>query len=178
MSSGGDFTDQNVATMNHNLQVMQIARPPISRGTMSSMSDDDRVGKTEAFTASRWDVDALRAGALICLVLAIPFTLLGLVSDGARVISFFGAVIGFIVGSGSAAWAQRSGTPLSHALVTAIGTYVAAQAVFVALRLVTGREVNWFGVFFTLSIVSFAGIVGGFLGSRLQAKGFVPSSRQ
>jgi hypothetical protein len=94
------------------------------------------------------------------------------------VISFFGAVIGFIVGSGSAAWAQRRGTPLSHALVTAVGTYVAAQSVFVILRLVTGRDVNWFGVFSTLSIVSFAGIIGGFLGSRMQAKGFVPSARR
>ena len=145
---------------------------------MSVMSSDDRVAKTKTVAMSRWDVDAIRSGALICLVLAIPFTLLGLVSDGVRVISFFGAVIGFIIGSGSAAWAQRSGTPLSHALVTATGTYIAAQTVFVVLRLVTGREVNWFGVFFTLSIVSFAGVVGGFLGSRLQAKGFVPSSRR
>jgi hypothetical protein len=142
------------------------------------MSDDDTATRIEAVTAGRWDLDALRSGALICLVLAIPFTLLGLASDGARVISFFGAVTGFIVGSGSAAWAQRCGTPLSHALVTAVGTYVAAQAMFVLLRLVTGREVNWFGVFFTLSIVSFAGIVGGFLGSRMQAKGFVPRSRR
>lgn len=126
----------------------------------------------------RWDVDALRSGALICLVLAVPFTLLGLVADGFRVISFFGAVLGFVVGSGGAAWAQRTGTPLSHALVTAIGTYVAAQTVFVIVRLVTSRDVNWFGVFFTLSLVSFAGLMGGFLGSRLQAQGFVPSSRR
>lgn len=145
---------------------------------MIAMSDDDRLARIEAVTGARWDLDALRSGAAICLVLAIPFTVLGLVSDGARVISFFGAVVGFIIGSGSAAWAQRCGTPLSHALVTAIGTYVAAQSVFVVLRLVTGRDVNWFGVFFTLSIVSFAGIVGGFLGSRMQAKGFVPSSRR
>jgi hypothetical protein len=178
MSSGGDFTEPNVATSIHNLQVVQIARPPTSRDTMTSMSDDDRVARIETVTTDRWDFDALRAGALICLVLAIPFTLLGLVSDGVRVISFFGAVIGFIIGSGSAAWAQRCGTPLSHALVTAIGTYIAAQTVFVVLRLVTDRGVNWFGVFFTLSIVSFAGLVGGFLGSRIQAKGFVPSSRR
>lgn len=142
------------------------------------MSGDDRVAQVEGATTARWDLDALRSGAVICLVLAIPFTLLGLVSDGARVISFFGAVIGFIIGSGSAAWAQRRGTPLSHALVTAVGTYVAAQSVFVILRLVTGRDVNWFGVFSTLSIVSFAGIIGGFLGSRMQAKGFVPSARR
>jgi hypothetical protein len=178
MSSGGDFMSPNVATSIHSLQLVQIAQRRTSRGTMTPMSDDDRVAKIEALTASRWDVDALRSGALICLVLALPFTLLGLVSDGARVISFFGAVIGFIVGSGSAAWAQRCGTPLSHALVTAVGTYVVAQAAFVVLRLATDRDVNWFGVFFTLSIVSFAGIVGGFLGSRMQAKGFVPSSQR
>ena len=145
---------------------------------MSAMSGGERMEEHGAAHVGRWDVDALRSGAAICLVLAIPFTLLGLVADGARTISFFGAVVGFIVGSGSAAWAQRAGTPLSHALVTAIGTYVAAQTVFVVLRLVTDRDVNWFGVFLTLSIVSFAGLVGGFLGSRLQAKGFVPSSRR
>jgi hypothetical protein len=160
------------------LQPRQIAPGTILRDTMRPMSDNDRVAEIEGVTAGRWDIDALRSGALICLVLAIPFTLLGLVSDGARVISFFGAVVGFIVGSGSAAWAQRCGTPLSHALVTAIGTYLTAQGVFVLLRLVTDREVHWFGVFFTLSIVSFAGIIGGFLGSRMQAKGFVPSSRR
>lgn len=143
------------------------------------MSDDDRLAKITAVTDQRWDIDALRAGALICLVLAIPFTLLGLAVDGARVISFFGAVVGFIIGAGSAAWAQRCGTPLSHALVTAMGTYVVAQSVFILVRLVTGRDdINWFGVFFTLSIVAFAGLVGGFLGSRLQAKGFTPSSRR
>jgi hypothetical protein len=139
MSSGGDFTTQNVATSIDNLQVVQIAQPRTERDTMTPMSDNDHVAKIETVSASRWDLDAIRAGAVICLVLAIPFTLLGLVSDGARVISFFGAVIGFIVGSGSAAWAQRSGTPLSHAVVTAIGTYVAAQTVFIVLRLVTGR---------------------------------------
>ncbi|MGA9275823.1 hypothetical protein [Ilumatobacter sp.] len=142
------------------------------------MSHEDPSVPIGVRSAGRWDLDALRAGAAICLVVAIPFTLLGLVADGARVISFFGAVAGFIVGSGSAAWVQQRGTPLSHALVTAIGTYVAAQTVFILLRLITGREVNWFGAFFTLSLVSFAGLIGGFLGSRLQAKGFVPSSRR
>jgi hypothetical protein len=101
-----------------------------------------------------------------------------LVADGARVISFFGALVGFVIGSGGAAWAQRCGTPLSHAMVTAIGTYVVAQSVFVLLRVMTGRDVNWFGVFFTLTLVSLAGVIGGILGSRLQAKGFMPSSRR
>jgi hypothetical protein len=142
------------------------------------MSDDEPATGLGAATSGRWDLDAVRAGALICLVLAIPFTILGLVVDGARAVSFFGALAGFVIGSGSAAWAQRSGTPLSHALVTAIGTYLAAQAVFIAVRLVTGRDVNWSAVIATLSMVSIAGVIGGFLGSRLQAKGFVPSSRR
>lgn len=145
---------------------------------MTEMSYADRVAKIAAAHPSRWDLDALRAGAVICLVVSIPFTVLGLVVDGARLISFFGAVLGFVIGSGSAAWAQQRGTPLSHALVTAMGTYVAAQAVFVTLRLVMGRDVNWLAAFFTLSIVSFAGLIGGFLGRRLQDRGFVPSSRR
>lgn len=145
---------------------------------MTAMSSDHPAARAAPASAGRWDLDALRAGATICLVVAVPFTVLGLVVDGLGAISYFGAVAGFIVGSGGAAWAQRCGTPLSHALVTAIGTYVAAQAIFVAVRLVTGRDVQWFAIFFTLSIVSFAGLVGGFLGNRLQAKGFVPSSRR
>lgn len=139
---------------------------------------DDRLAQIDAVSDRRWDLDAIRAGAIICLVLAIPFTLVGLVADGARLISFFGAVVGFVIGSGGAAWAQRCGTPLSHALVTAIGTYAVAQGVFVLIRVVTGRDVNWYGVFFTLSIVSLAGLLGGILGSRLQAKGFTPTSRR
>lgn len=127
---------------------------------------------------SNYDLLAIRSGAIICLVLAIPFTILGAIVEGARVVSFFAAVLGFVIGSGCAAWVQRAGTPLSHGIVTAIGTYVAAQFVFVMIRLVTGGEVNWFGVIFTLSLVSFAGLVGGFLGSRLQAKGVVPRAQR
>lgn len=136
---------------------------------------DDPIAKIEAVLPGRWDPQALWAGALVCLVFAIPFTVLGAVVDGLRVVSFFGALLGFVVGSGCAAWVQRSGTPMSHALVTAGGTYLAAQAVFVTIRLVAGDDVNWFGVFFTLSLVLVAGIIGGFLGNRLQAQGFRPS---
>ncbi|WP_420450491.1 hypothetical protein [Ilumatobacter sp.] len=144
------------------------------------MSDDrPREAATTADRASSgWDADAIRAGAVTCLAIAIPATLLGAAVDGARTVSFFLAVLGFVIGSGSAAWAQRRGTPLSHGLVTAIGTYVAAQAVFVVVRLITGGVVNWFAVLFTLSIVSFAGLVGGFLGQRLRSRGLVPSAQR
>lgn len=139
------------------------------------MSDEERLAKIDAVLPGRWDRQALIAGAMVCLVFAVPVTVLGALVDGLRVLSFFGAVFGFVVGSGCAAWVQRCGTPMSHALVTATGTYLAAQAVFVAIALVAGRDVNWFGVFFTLTLVLMAGLIGGFLGNRLQANGFRPS---
>jgi hypothetical protein len=89
-----------------------------------------------------------------------------------------GAVFGFVLGAGCAAWVQRVGLPLSHGLVTAIGTYTAAQAVFIAIRLIRGDDVTWFAFFFNLSVVSGAGLLGGLLGKRLRAKGFVPSTER
>jgi uncharacterized membrane protein YfcA len=88
-----------------------------------------------------------------------------------------GAVIGFVIGAGCAAWIQRTGTPLSHGLVTAAGTYLAAQAVFVVVRLVRGLEVRWFAVIFNLTVVLAAGLVGGLLGQHLRSRGIEPRVR-
>ncbi len=148
---------------------------------MNEDPDEARLAKINAVLPSRWDPDALRAGAIICLVIAVPITVIAAIVDtddsGLQAFFFFAAFGGFVIGSGCAAWVQRSGTPLSHALVTAVGTYFAAQAVFVIVELITGGDVNWFGVFFTGTLVAGAGLVGGFLGSRLQARGIMPSSR-
>lgn len=148
-----------------------------------AVSDGDEEAPLEAIRAvlpGRWDGAALRAGASVSLLLAVPLTIVAGVVDpdssALRALFFFGAMLGFVIGAGCAAWVQRSGTPISHALVTASGTYLAAQAVFVSIRLLRGDEVNWFGVFFTLTLVLGAGLIGGLLGSRLQAKGFTPSS--
>ena len=83
----------------------------------------------------------------------------------------FCAVVGFVIGAGCAAWVQRVDAPLTHGVVTAAGTYVVAQAVFVAIRLARGLDVQWFGVVFNLTVVTFAGVLGGFLGQRLRAAG-------
>lgn len=85
-----------------------------------------------------------------------------------------GAVVGFILGAGCAAWVQRRELPISHALVTALGTYVLAQAVFIAVRLARGNDVNWFAALFNLSVVAGAGLVGGILGARLGRAGARP----
>lgn len=128
----------------------------------------------------RWDVDAIRAGALVALVFAVPFSIAGrIVADGegdtaALIWLNIGAVVGFVLGAGCAAWVQRTGAPLSHGLVTAVGTYLAAQAVFVVIRLVRGDEVSWFAVVFNLTIALGAGLLGGLLGARLQRQGIRP----
>ena len=131
----------------------------------------------------RWDLDALRAGASVSLVFAVPFSIAARWAAESRddsVLAFWmsiGAVVGFVLGAGCAAWVQRVDLPLSHALVTAIGTYTVAQAVFITIRLLRGSDVNWFAAMFNLSIVAGAGLVGGSLGRRLRAKGFRPSAR-
>ena len=140
----------------------------------------DPLDQINAVLPGRWDWQALRAGASIALVFAVPLTVLAAVIDsdsGAlNALFFFGAMFGFILGGGCAAWVQRAGTPMSHGVVSAAGTYLAAQAVFVTIRLAGGDTVNWFSVFFTLGLVSVAGMFGGVLGNRLQQRGFVPSS--
>ena len=122
-------------------------------------------------TIERWDSAALKAGASVSLVVAVPFSIgarwaADSQDDSALAIWLsLGAVAGFVLGAGCAAWVQRLGLPYSHALATATGTYVAAQAVFILIRLVRGADVNWFG----------AGVLGGALGQRLRSKGFRPS---
>ena len=144
---------------------------------MSDMSDLDKIS---GVLPGRWDWSALRAGASVALVFAIPLTLVAAIVDsdnGAlNALFFFGAILGFVLGGGCAAWAQRAGTPLSHGVVSAGATYLIVQAGFIAFRLAGGDSVNWFSVFFTLGLVVTAGLVGGVLGNRLQQRGFVPST--
>jgi len=136
-----------------------------------------------ALNPQRWDVPALKAGGMVALVFAVPFSIgsrWAADRDDSTLAMFLvlGAVVGFVLGAGCAAWVQRVGFPLSHGIVTAVGTYVIAQAVFVTIRLVRGSEVRWFALLFNLSVTIGAGLVGGVLGERMRAKGFRPSSMQ
>lgn len=135
-------------------------------------------------TGHRWDADALKAGASVALVFAVPFSIGARWAAESRDDSTLalwlsiGAVVGFVLGAGCAAWVQRVDLPLTHALVTAIGTYAVAQAVFILVRLLRGSDVNWFAALFNLSVVAGAGLVGGSLGRRLRAKGFRPTGME
>lgn len=142
----------------------------------------ERLDTIRSVQPGRWDLDALRAGAMVCVTLAVPFRVLAAVvgsdSGGLNGLFFVIFLFFFVVGSGCAAWVQRTGTPLSHAVVTAAVTFLVVEVVFVIVRLVRGTEVPWFGIFFTFSVVLLCGIIGGFLGNRLQMRGVVPSSRR
>lgn len=132
--------------------------------------------------AGRLDLAAVRAGAAVCLVFAVPFSVAARWAadsrddSGLAILLTLGAVAGFVLGAGVAAWTQRTGFPLVHGLVTASGTYLAAQALFIAVRLVGGREVRWYAALFNLAPVLFAGVVGGMLGAVLQRSGLRPST--
>jgi len=134
--------------------------------------------------SGRWDFDAIKSGAAVSLVFAVPFAIGARWAADSRhddtLALWFsiGALIGFVLGAGCAAWVQNVGLPLSHGLVTAIGTYVAAQAVFITIKLLRGGDVNWFASLFTLSAVTGAGLLGGLLGRQLHSKGVRPSGME
>ena len=130
----------------------------------------------------RLDWDAVRAGGLVCLVFAVPFSIAARWAadnddSGLATGLVLVAVIGFLLGGGCAAWVQRKDSPLTHGIVTAALTYSAAQAVFIVVRLARGDDVQWFAVVFNLTVATFAGLLGGVLGQRLRSRGFVPGSR-
>lgn len=132
--------------------------------------------------SDRFDLAAIRSGALVCLIFAIPFSLAARWAadsrddEGLAIVLTLAAIGGFVVGSGVAAWVQTKGLPLAHGMITASATYLAAQTVFIVARLVTGREVRWFAALFNVTPVLFAGAVGGALGMLLQRRGVTPRS--
>ena len=133
-----------------------------------------------ALNPDRWDVPALRAGATVSLLFAVPFQVLAAIfvddgDAGLGALLFFGTALGFVVGAGCAAWLQRVGAPLSHGIVAAVLPYAVVQLVFIVLALVIGDGVDLVAVAFTLTLTAFAGLIGGFLGGRLRARGVLPS---
>jgi uncharacterized membrane protein YfcA len=134
--------------------------------------------------ADRWDWDAITAGAGVALVFAVPFSIAARwAADRSDPGSLpiwlsLGAVLGFVLGAGCAAWVQRTGFPLAHGIVTAVGTYVVAQALFAAIRLLRGQDVRWFAIMFNLTVSLAAGLVGGLLGQKLRSRGVLPGARR
>jgi hypothetical protein len=129
------------------------------------------------------DTTALKQGASVALVFAVPFSI------GARLVAdhdanspwtsvlWLFALGGFTLGAGIAAWVQTKNLPLVHGMACAGGTYLVAQTIFVVIKLLRGGDVRWLGIFFTFTAVLFAGLVGGGLGSILRKRGLVPGGK-
>ena len=128
----------------------------------------------------RWDVDAIKAGAGVCAVFAVPLQVLALLFDDSGVATLLrlGALLGFLLGAGIAAWVQQRGLPLAHGLVTALGAFVVVQTAFVIGRAVVGNDLRLSAFIANLPLVAGAGLFGGFLGQWLQSRGMMPSIRR
>ena len=133
---------------------------------------------------SNLDWDALRAGGAVALVFAIPFSIAARIvaegdnSSGTASLLSLAAVVGFVLGAGVAAWTQRLELPLKHGIICAVGTYVIAQTVFIAIRAIRGNEISWLAAIFNLTAVAVAGLIGGALGGVMHRRGFFPSSNR
>ena len=131
---------------------------------------------------ARWDLPALRAGGMVALVFGVPFSVAGSIVNSNHPDSpaapwlALGAVLGFLVGAGCAAWMQRKQMPLAHGIVCAVLTYVIAQAVFITVKMIRGGEVRWMAAAFNLTAVLVAGLIGGMLGGMLHKRGMYPTA--
>ena len=131
-------------------------------------------------SGERWDVPALRAGASVCAVYAVPLQVIAQVlgrdsglADLLTVVSFGG----FVLGGGVAAWSQRRQLALSHSLVTVLGTFLVLQLLFVLARAVSGNDVRLLNALFNVPLVMIAGLLGGALGSFMRRNGSRPSTQ-
>lgn len=130
---------------------------------------------------TRFDRQALRDGASVTLMFAVPPTLIARMfldnsdsSSGWAPLLTFIAIAGFIIGSGVAAWRQTARQPMTHAVLAGAGVFVVVQAAFLAVRIATGGDVRVMRIVSSFSLALVASVVGGLLGNRLQKSGIRP----
>ena len=128
-----------------------------------------------------FDTLALQKGASVTALFAVPPTLIARFvidnsvnpSGWAPMLSLL-AILGFVIGSGVAAWHQQLGRPFMHALVAGTGVFVAVQGFFLLVRVATGGEVRVSRIITAFSLSLVASVVGGLLGSFMQNSGVRP----
>ena len=118
------------------------------------------------------------AGASVCLMFAVPFSIAARIAAGdgnasgtraaIAVVLSFGAAVGFFIGAGVAARHQSVGMPLVHGIITAGVAYLVPQAIFVVVKMARGGDVRWGGVVFNLTVAVVMGVFGGLAGSAIR----------
>ena len=130
--------------------------------------------------SARWDGQAIREGASVAVLFAVPFTIIARLAfddndeSGWASVLALASFLGFVLGAGVAAWRQRRGAPLSHGVVTAVGVFVVVQILFAVIRVAGGNSLNVGKIIVSLSLTALAGLLGGLLGSFLQRQGMAP----
>jgi hypothetical protein len=131
---------------------------------------------------SRLDRLALRQGASVTFVFAVPPTLIArFVLDTAESPGAWApflslvALFGFILGSGVAAWRTTTGQPMAHAFLAGAGVFVLAQVAFLLIRLATGGDIRVGRILVAFSLSLVASFIGGWLGIGLRRSGATPS---
>jgi len=134
-----------------------------------------------ATAEGRWDIAALRSGAGACIIFAVPLQVLADAvgrDSGWSLPCRIGALFGFFLGAGVAAWAQQRGFPLAHGLVTAIAAFVVVQAGFIVARAIVGHDLGLSRAVLNLTPVVGVGLLGGLMGQALQRRGIMPGMRR
>ena len=120
-------------------------------------------------TAERFDRFALGQGASVAVMFALPFGVAAaVVGDDRKGLAAVLAVLalaGLFLGAGVSAWKQERGTPLTHGIVTAVGVFMAIQAVGIVRRLIAGDPLHGGRIVSGLVLSMLAGLVGGLVGS-------------
>jgi len=128
----------------------------------------------------RWDGQAIREGASVAVLFAVPFTIIARLAfddndkSGWASVLGLASFLGFVLGAGVAAWRQQRGAPLSHGVMTAIGVFVVVQIIFAVVRLAGGNSLNVGKIIVSFSLTALAGLIGGLLGGFLQRQGMAP----
>jgi hypothetical protein len=125
----------------------------------------------------RFDRRALWDGISVAAFLAVPIQIVARLAVDENKRSGWTALVtvlilgALILGAGVAAWRQTTGTPLSHGIVTAAGTFLVVQAVFTLIKAIQGSHIFWGRIVISLGFSLVAGVIGGFLGSALIRRG-------
>lgn len=131
---------------------------------------------------SRLDRLALRQGASVTFVFAVPPTLIArFVLDTADSPGAWApflslvALFGFILGAGVASWRTTTGQPMAHAFLAGSGVFVVAQLAFLLIRLAAGGEIRVGRILVAFSLSLVASFIGGWLGIGLRKSGATPT---
>lgn len=129
-----------------------------------------------ALTLPPLDSRAVRAGAVLALIVAVPAALAGEALEADRpadhpsgwaLLLSVVVFLGLLAGAALAAFGQRKGTPLIHGIVVALGCFIAVQAVGVVRRSIQGDTISWSRILSSALLSAMAGTIGGLLGNRV-----------